>query len=382
MRVMLGGGGTAGHVSPALATAHALRALRPGIEVEFTGSARGLEARIVPEDGWPFHEIAAAPLRRGRSLRALAANAAVPFVVVGAARRLSRVLRERDVRAVCTFGGYVSGPLALAARLARIPLVLHEQNAVPGLANRIAARWASAVAVSVPGVEGRFPHPGRVVLTGNPVRMTLSPEGLRGLRPAAVEAFGLDPARRTLLAFGGSLGARRINDALLEAAGDWPEGAGAQLVHAAGRSDFERVDAAWRALSGRSALRVHCVPFIDRMELAYAAADLVLCRSGASSIAELTVLGLPSVLVPYPHAAADEQRANAKALAERHAAVLVSDDRLDGAWMVEHVAPLLADDARRARMSEAARELGRPDAAREVAKLVLSAAGATEEQRR
>lgn len=382
MRVMLGGGGTAGHVTPALATAEALRALRPDLEVEFAGSAKGLEARIVPAEGWPFHEIVAAPVRRGRSLGALRANASVPFVVVGAARRLARLLRAREVGAVCTFGGYVSGPLALAARLAGIPLVLHEQNAIPGLANRIAARWARTVAVSVPGVEGRFPHPERVVLTGNPVRTSLAPAELPALRAAAVERFGLDPGRRTLLAFGGSLGARRLNDALLAAAASWPDADGVQVLHATGRDDYERVEAGWRDASPRSALRVHCVPFIERMDLAYAVADLVLCRSGASTIAELTVLGLPSVLVPYPHAAAGEQHANALALAERDAAVLVPDEDMDGPWVAGHLAPLLADGARRARMSAAARALGRPAAATEVATLVLAASGAIAERRR
>lgn len=369
-RILLTGGGTGGHISPALATAHALRALRPDVEVEFAGTADKLEARLVPADGWPFHAIEARPLRRSLSL----ANLAVPFVVTRAAVRLRTVLRRRGVVAACVFGGYTSGPLALAALLARVPLVLHEQNAVPGMANRIAARWAHTVCVSVPGVEEAFPHPDRVVFTGNPVRGQLVRPDLSELRGEAAEAFGLRPDRRTLLVFGGSLGALRLNDAVLGAAGRLPDPERLQILHVAGARDAERVEHAWQqAPPGGPA--VACLPFVERMDLAYALADAVLCRSGASTIAELTACGLPSILVPYPHAHADEQTANARALTDAGAAVLVPDAELDAERLVAEVAPLLADDARRVAMSSAARALGRRDAASAVARVVLSAAG-------
>lgn len=367
--VFLAGGGTAGHVTPALATAAALRHAAPGLDVRFAGTARGLEARLVPAAGWPLHTVAALPLQRRLTL----ANLAVPGAVVRAARGLARDLRTHGAVAACVFGGYVSGPLALAARLTRTPLVIHEQNAVPGLANRLAARWASAVAVSVPGAAARFAQSRRVVVTGNPVRAELAAADLGGLRDEALDAFDLESGRRTLLVFGGSLGARTINDAVLTAAIHWRRPATLQVLHAAGARDYDRVARAWDA-SGGGPLRVRCVPYVERMDLAYAAADVVCCRSGASTVAELSALGRASVLVPYPHGAADEQAANAAALADAGAATVVADAALDGPSLVAACEPLLDDDGRRSAMAAAARGLGRPDAAARVAELVLAAA--------
>lgn len=381
--VLLGGGGTGGHVTPALATAEALHGLRPGIDVGFVGTARGVEAELVPQAGWRLHTVDALPLRRRISPDLLK----VPFVVARAAGEVRRLIAAYDVAAACVFGGYVSGPLALAARRARIPLVLHEQNAVPGLANRIAARWAVGIAVSVPQAGGAFRRRAPVVFTGNPVRPELARLDRAAGRDDALQAFGLEPGRRTLLVFGGSLGARRLNEAVLDAALRWSRPASLQVLHAAGTRDHERVIDAWAercpqgtarddGYAGETAqgLVVRCVPFIERMDLAYAAADVALCRAGASTIAELAVVGLPAVLVPYPHAAADEQTANAAALADADAAVLVADGDLDGAALVAAAEPLLADAGRLAAMAAAARRLGRPDAAERLARLVIAAA--------
>lgn len=365
-RILLAGGGTGGHITPALATAEALRAARPDIEVEFVGTTRGLESRLVPAAGWRMHEVDAASLRRSLSL----SNLRVPLVVLAAARRVVRLVRERNVVAACVFGGYVSGPLAVAARRARIPLVLHEQNAIPGLANRIASRWADSVAVAVEAAADRFPAARRVVVTGNPVRANLAGADLAALRGEALDAFGLVPDRQTLLVFGGSLGARRINDAVIGAAGRWAQPGRLQVLHAAGARDHERVAAAWGA---DPPVLVRCVPFLDRMDLAYAAADLVLARAGASTLAELTLSGRPSVLVPFPNAVADEQTANAMALADAGAALLIPDAQLDADALVAAVERLLGDAGRLEVMAAAARGLGRPDAAAKLAALVLDA---------
>lgn len=371
-RIVLSGGGTGGHITPALATAQALKALRPDLDVEFVGTADRLEATLVPAAGWRLHTVRSRPLRRKVSL----SNLAVPAVVLSSALTLRRLLRERGVLAAGAFGGYTAGPLAAAARLAGVPLVLHEQNAVPGLTNRIAARWARRVAISVPGVEHRFPHPDRVVFTGNPVRAEvrgLASADREALRAEAAAAFGLRPDRRTLLVFGGSLGAERLNSAAVGAAASLAALGDVQVLHAAGQRDAERVAAAWQAAV--AAPPVACVPFIERMDLAYALADLVLCRSGASTIAELTACGLPSILVPYPYAAADEQTANAAALTQAGAAVLVPDAELTAERLLEVAGPLLTDSKACSEMGAAARALGRPDAASAVARLLLEAAG-------
>jgi UDP-N-acetylglucosamine--N-acetylmuramyl-(pentapeptide) pyrophosphoryl-undecaprenol N-acetylglucosamine transferase len=379
-RILIAGGGTGGHVVPALATAAALRAAAGDVEVEFVGTARGLEARLVPQAGWRLHEIEAAPLAR----RLSSATLRLPVVVARATRTAATLLARPGTAAALVFGGYVSVPLALAAGRTRTPLVVHEQNAVPGIANRLAARWARAVAVTVPASARRFRRAREVVVTGNPVRPGLSAAQGGAGRAAAAAAFGLDPARRTLLVFGGSQGARRINAAIVASAARWPDPGSVQMLHASGRAEHAAARAAWdAALAGTSPGRrplVACVPFLDRMDLAYALADVVVCRAGASTLAELTVLGLPSVLVPYPHATADHQTANARALADAGAAVTIPDAEVDGDRLVGACQPLLADESRRSEMAANARALGRPDAAQALAELVLRVAARPGEQ--
>jgi UDP-N-acetylglucosamine--N-acetylmuramyl-(pentapeptide) pyrophosphoryl-undecaprenol N-acetylglucosamine transferase len=364
--VFLAGGGTGGHVFPSLAVAAAVRELAPDVAVEFVGTSRGLESRLVPAAGWPLHTVDALPLARRLSLSTLR----VPGVLLAATRRVRRLLDERRAVAAVVFGGYVSVPLALAARRARVPLIVHEQNAVPGLANRLAARWAVVAAVTYPGQRfGRTP----VEVTGNPVRPGLGREAVNAGRAEALEAFGLDADRSTLLVFGGSQGARRLNSAVVAA--QWSAPDRLQILHATGRRDAVAVSDDWRRARESTPERMPLVSaheFIDRMDLAYAAADVVLCRAGASTLAELTVLGLPSVLVPYPHATADHQTANARALQEAGAAVTVPDAELDARRLVDEVEPLLLDADRRERMAAAAAAVGRPDAGRRVAQLVLA----------
>lgn len=371
MIVLLAGGGTGGHVFPSLAVASALRAAQPSLDAEFIGTSRGLESQLVPEAGWPLHTVEAAPLAR----RLSPATLRLPLVLWRAVREVRSLLRRRNAVGAAVFGGYVSVPLAVAARLERVPLVVHEQNAVPGLANRLAARWAAGVAVTYPGQ--RFGR-GTVEVTGNPVRPGLDAEAVRGAREEALAEFGLSPDRRTLLVFGGSQGARRLNTAVVATADRWSRPERVQILHAAGRRDHADVAAAWDAAlqrAGDTVPRIRCVGFIDRMELAYAAADAVLCRAGASTLAELTVLGLPSVLVPYPHATADHQTANAHAVADAGGAVVVADGDLDAARVVAEAQPLLLDDERRDTVGRAAAAVARPDAAQAVAALILRVAG-------
>lgn len=367
VRVLIAGGGTGGHVFPSLAVASALREAHRDVAVEFVGTARGLEARLVPDAGWRLHTIDAPRLARRLSPDMLR----LPFALARAVTDVARVIRERDIDAAVVFGGYVSVPLALAARRTRIPLVVHEQNAVAGVANRLAARWARAVAVTFPHVA-RLPRRVRVVVTGNPVRPGLSDVDRAFLRTEALRVFDLDATRRTLLVFGGSQGAQRINEAAAHSVRHWDAPERLQILHAAGTRGYEQAAAAWQdVLAGDARLKVKCLPFIERMDLAYAAADVVVARAGASTIAELTVLGLPSVLVPYPHATANHQMANARAVEAAGAGVVVADHELDAAALVAAAGSLLLDDARRREMADAAAALGRPDAAQRVAELVL-----------
>lgn len=367
--VLIAGGGTGGHVVPSLALAEALRDAAPDLGVEFLGTARGLEATLVPAAGWKLHVVDAVPLARKLSAETLR----IPLVLLRAARHARDLLRARNAVAAVVFGGYVSVPLALGARWAGVPLVVHEQNAVPGVANRLAGRWAKVVALTH---EGAGFGAGRRVVTGNPVRPGLDPDAIANGRAQAQQLFDLDPERATLLVFGGSQGARTINTATVESAPLWSKPGTVQILHAAGTRNAQDVTAAWDTVlaAGGTLPQVRCLPFIERMDLAYAAADVVVSRSGASTLAELTVAGIPSVLVPYPHATADHQTANAQALAEAGGAVVVPDGELSAQRLVAEAEPLLTDPVRRDAMAAAARKAGHPDAAQRLAAVVIEVA--------
>lgn len=366
--VLFAGGGTAGHVFPALAVAGALRRLDPTIEPVFVGTEDRLEGRLVPEAGYRMHHIPVLPLPRSPSLKLLK----VPFALARSIRRCADIAVEESAVAAMTFGGYVSFPLAWASAREHLPLVVHEQNSVPGLANRFATRWADRIAVTFPGSADRFRHSERVAVTGNPVRemiLELDPEGQQ---QEGRRHFGLDPDRATLLVFGGSQGARSINQAILASYPLWQEPHRIQILHAAGEKLHREAAAAWeRTRNDHEGPHVRCLDFIDDMALAYAAADVVVCRAGATSIAELTALGRPAMLVPYPHATHDHQLLNARALEQAGGAVVIEDDELDGERLVSRLEPWLLDPARHEEVALASRSFGRRDAADNVAQLVL-----------
>lgn len=367
-RILFAGGGTAGHVFPAVAVARAVVELAPSVEPVFAGTADRLEDRLVPASGFRMHHVAALPLPRRLSPGLLK----VPGGLRAAVRRCQEILREEGAVAAVTFGGYVSFPASRAAHLAGLPLVIHEQNALPGLANRFAGRWASRIAVTFPGSAERFAHPDKVVVTGNPVRDDLLALDLEARRAQARTSFGLDPDTSTLLVFGGSQGARSLNRAIVRAHGLWAAPDQLQILHAAGASLHSEVAAAWETARRQArGPHVRCVDFIEDMGAAYAAADIVVCRAGATSIAELTALGRPSVLVPYPHATRDHQMHNARALAQVGGAQVIEDGELTGRRLVDTVEPWIADADARSGAARAARIFGRRDAAFQVARLVL-----------
>jgi UDP-N-acetylglucosamine--N-acetylmuramyl-(pentapeptide) pyrophosphoryl-undecaprenol N-acetylglucosamine transferase len=366
--VLVAGGGTAGHVFPAIAVAHEL-ASTGDVEPVFVGVADRLEASLVPAAGYRLHHVKAVKVPR----RPSPALVRLPGAVRSAVRACERLIDEEGAVAAVTFGGYVSFPVARAAAKRQLPLVLHEQNAVPGLANRVAARWADRVAVTFPGSADRFRHPERAAVTGDPVRQEILDLASRRetRRAAARERFGLAPDVPTLLVFGGSQGARSLNRAIVDAHPRW-RSSELQVLHAAGRGGFPDAARGWEAARGRRPdVRAKAVDFIDDMADAYAASDVVVCRAGATSIAELTVLGIPAVLVPYPHATGDHQTANARALEHAGGAVVVDDAELDGRTLQAAVEPLLLDPDRHRQVATASRAFGRPDAAANVARLVL-----------
>lgn len=367
-RVLVAGGGTAGHVFPALAVARALTDAAPDVEPVFIGVPDRLEAELVPAAGFRLHHVDAVSIPRRLSPRLLR----VPSAVRAAVRRCEAIAEEEGALGVVTFGGYVSFPVSRAASRRGLPLVIHEQNAVPGLANRVSGRWADRIAVTVPGSADAFRHAERTAVTGNPVRDEVLELDRTARRAAARERFGLRPDLPTVLVFGGSQGARRLNRAIIDAQHRWATGE-LQILHATGRNLFDESATAWERARANApgGPPSRLVDFIETMADAYAAADVVVCRAGATSIAELTVLGIPAVLVPYPHATGDHQTRNAEALARAGGAIAIADDDLDGARLVAAVEPLLTDPERHATVAAAARAFGRPDAAANVARLLL-----------
>lgn len=367
--VLVAGGGTAGHVFPALAVADALQQLDPEIAPLFVGTRDRLEGRLVPAAGHELHHIDVLPLPR----RPTPSLLKVPGALRRAIREVEQLSIDRDVVGAVTFGGYVSLPVAWAMARRHLPLVIHEQNAIPGLANRLAARWADRIAVSFPGSVHRFRQQEHVAITGNPVRGELLDLDLEAMRGAAREHFRLQPDLPTLLVFGGSQGSRTINQAVASSLPLWAEPDRVQLLHSSGRALYDEtaqlLEATRRGAGPTPKIRL--VDFIDEMDLAFAAADAVVSRAGATSIAELTVLGLPALLVPYPHATADHQLHNAQALEAVGGGRVVEDDDLTGAKLVEVVEPWLLDPTAGARTAAAAKAFGRPDAARNVARLLL-----------
>lgn len=360
--VVLAGGGTAGHVNPLLAVADELRRRHPGLTVTVLGTAEGLEAELVPARGYPLVVVPRAPLPRRPTPDWLRLPARL--------RRAVAVARQAvaGAQAVVGFGGYVATPAYLAAR-GRVPVVVHEQNARPGLANRLGARWADAVAVTFPGTPLRGRRAGAPVVTGLPLRPQVAAlVAARAADPAAARAagaaaLGLDPAATTLLVTGGSLGALSLNRAVAGVAGDLAA-AGVQVLHLAGTGKDDEVRAATAGLPG-----YHVLPYLADMQHALAVADLVVCRAGAGTVSELAALGLPAVYVPLP-VGNGEQRLNAAPVVAAGGGLLVDDARLTPAWLRTEVLPLLADVARRAAMAEAARSVGVVDGAARVADLV------------
>jgi UDP-N-acetylglucosamine--N-acetylmuramyl-(pentapeptide) pyrophosphoryl-undecaprenol N-acetylglucosamine transferase len=351
--VMILAGGTGGHIFPGLAVAHAL--CERGTPVLWLGSEGGMETRLVPQHGIVIDTIAV----RGLRGKGIAALLAAPFRLLGALRAARQTLRERQPRAVVSFGGYVAGPGGLAAALARIPLIVHEQNRAPGFTNRILACFARRVLTGFPQTFDGVAEE----VVGNPVRAEIA-----AIAPPAVRFAGRSGALR-LLVLGGSQGAHALNAAV-------PQALAALRAHAfeVRHQCGERLRAEAEAAYAQAGVNAAVEPFIADMAAAYAWADLVVCRAGALTLAELCAAGVGSVLVPFPQAVDDHQTRNAEFLVERAAAVLLKQDDALAARLAEALDELAADGERRRAMAEAARALAHPDAARRVTEIVLEVA--------
>jgi UDP-N-acetylglucosamine--N-acetylmuramyl-(pentapeptide) pyrophosphoryl-undecaprenol N-acetylglucosamine transferase len=362
MKAIIAGGGTGGHLFPAIALAEELRSRTTDLPLLFVGVEGGVEASLLARRGWDFEGIRASGLQGKRFLPRLRSLTLIPS---GLIRSLS-ILRRFRPDVVVGFGGYASAAIVLSAVLARVPTVIHEQNALPGLANRWLGKIVDRVAVAFEGASDFFPM-SKVRVTGNPVRAELF--GVS--RAEAVTRLNLDPDRLTILIFGGSQGAHRLNRAVMEAlpmlAGEREQ---IQFIHATGPRDLAVVRQGYEAGGYRAAVE----PFFQAMAAAYAAADLCVCRAGAGTVVELCALGKPSVLVPFPFAANDHQRYNAEAVVASGGARMVLDRELSGAAVAEIIRTCLRDREGLEAMARRAKALAKPDAASRLADLVVETA--------
>lgn len=359
MRALLAGGGTGGHVIPALAIANQLKKSY-GAEVLFIGTARGIENRLVPAAGYPLQLVRVGALKNV----SLTTRAKTAFDLPRAIWDAGRMLNEFAPDVVIGVGGYASGPAMLAAVVKHIPTLAFEPNVVPGFANRMVARFVSAAAVHFEETAKYFRH---AEVTGVPVRQAF---------------FEIPPKRGgtpTLLVFGGSQGAHAINEAMIRCLQVLQrEAPGIHIIHQTGERDYNDALAAYESFATAAGESAEVFKFIEDMPAAFARADLVVCRSGASTVAEITAAGKPAIFVPFPRAADDHQRVNAEALARAGAAVVVEESKLEGVWLAETIAALLGDASRLRHMSEAARQLAHPNAARDIAAMAARVAGIEE----
>lgn len=364
MRIIVSGGGTGGHIYPALTIVRAIQKKIPDAEFLYVGTKDGLEVDIVPKEGIAFETVNIQGFKRSLTPENLVRGAQA---FGGVMKAMGIVRRFKPDVAVGT-GGYVCGPILLASSLMGIPTLIQEQNVMPGVTNRLLARFVSCIAMGTKEAAEHFPK-GKRVFTGNPIRE----EVMRARSEDGKKLFGLDPKAKTVLVSGGSRGARSINRAMVGVLAHYAGRDGVQILHVTGKAGYddtmERLQEAGVDLAAAGNLFVE--PYLYNMPQALACADVAVFRAGAIGIAELTARGVPSVLIPYPFAAANHQEMNARAIATAGAARMILDRELTSERLLSVLAELLSEDAKLRRMAKAAKKLGRPKAADEIASRVI-----------
>jgi len=362
LKVIISGGGTGGHIFPAVAIANELKKLVPGVEILFVGALGKMEMEKVPAAGYKIEGVPIAGLQRKLTL----SNFKLPFLVIRSLIKTRKIVKEFKPDVVVGTGGYVSGPVLRAANSAGIPTLIQEQNSFAGITNKLLSKKAGRICVAYEGMESFFPKE-KILLTGNPTRQDLV--DARSKSAEAKNFFKLDPAKPTILVIGGSLGARVINESIgmgLQSLAD----NNVQLIWQTGKAYFPEATKLVTAFPGKN---LTALDFISRMDLAYAAADIVISRAGASSVSELCNLGMPCILVPSPNVAEDHQTKNAMALVNKSAAVLVRDQDA-GSALISTALGLLADKNQQVMLSNNISKLAYQNSANVIAREVLKLA--------
>ncbi len=362
IRIVIAGGGTGGHLYPGLAIAEAIKSLAENAKITFIGTHSGLEARVVPEEGYDIVYISMRGLLRRFSWQ----NLLFPFRLGVSILQCMRFFRQFQPHLVLGTGGYVSGPALMAARYLHIPRAIQEQNRFPGLVNRRLGHHVNAVFLAFEGSRRYFQRQPHLYVFGNPVRLRL----LEVDRPGAYQALGLKPSRKTVLIFGGSQGAKHLNEVVARALDTLLALQDSQFIWIVGPLWYEK----WKDLAQKAPDRLKIFSYVKQMSQVYVVTDLAVCRAGATTIAELALCGIPAIYVPLPFATANHQLINAKAVVQAGAGELIEEKHLTPERLGQTVRQLVESPDRLKRMAEAARSLAKPDAARDIAKVCLDIA--------
>jgi len=358
--VIIAGGGTGGHLFPGLALAEEFKKRDSSTEVVFVGTEHGIEARIIPREGYPLKFLRT----EGIVGRSLLKKTKAGFKLLLSFVDANRILKEVMPDIVIGVGGYASGAIVFAAGMKSIPTMIHEQNSVPGLTNKMLGNVVQRICVTYQESRSSFPM-GKTFLTGNPIRARI----LKGDKESAYKLFSLEKDLFTVFVFGGSSGAKSINRAMVDTLnhlGDLKDKI--QFLHQTGSADFDNIREAYR----KAGVKAMIAPFIYQMAEAYSIADIVISRAGATTLAELTALGKPAILIPYPFAAGRHQEFNAIKLREMGAAFMILDNELNGEIIAEHISDMYKNDSLRADMQRASRGLGSPDACTRIVDVAVS----------
>lgn len=366
MRVIISGGGTGGHIYPAVTIAKTLSELVQPCDILFVGTNHGLEADIIPKEGFAFKTIEVRGFERRLSLK----NIKTMVTTAGSVWESFKIIREFRPDVAIGTGGYVCGPILLAASLMGIPTLIQEQNVIPGITNKILARFVNKIAVGYAQAGRHFAKPEKIVATGNPIRAEVMSQS----RDGGIKEFGLDPDKFTVLAAGGSQGAHTINQAMLMVDKHFAGSDIIQVLHVTGQNEYNDIVGIFmhNGIDVAKCGNIIIKPYLYNMPQALAVADLAIFRAGAIGLAELTARGIASVLIPYPYAAENHQEHNARAVADQGAAIVIRDAELAGEKLIAIIEDLANDPQKLQAMRQASKQLGRPSAAHDIAEIVIS----------
>lgn len=368
MNIIVSGGGTGGHIYPAITLIQEIKKLEPASKFLYVGSTRGLEADIVPKENIPFESIELSGFERHVSLKSVFQNVSRALTAIRGLDKAHTIIKKFKPNVVVGTGGYVCGPMLLEASILGVPTLIQEQNVIAGVTNKILSKFVNQISVGSEEALKNFP-PEKTIYTGNPIRS----EVMQATREEGIKAFNFNPNKPVILISGGSRGARSINQAMIGVLAHYKDNHSIQFLHVTGKDDFDDVmkNLTEAGVDLQTAEHIRVEPYLYNMPVAMAMTSLAIFRAGATGIAELTARGIPAILVPYPYAAANHQVHNAQVLVDAGAARMILNDDLTSESLLAVLSDLLKDPTTIKKMAEASKKLGRPNAAENIATMIL-----------